>query len=65
MLLAATEGLYAVPLDDMIEAQERVLSQAREHLPDLRGRILDGEDLSEEDRAALVREGHAAIEEED
>lgn len=64
VLLAAAEGLFdSVPLANMNEAQERVLTHAREHLPDVRRRILEGEELSEEARAALTREARAAIEE--
>ena len=64
VLLAATEGLFDdVALEDMEEAQKRVLARARGHLPEVRRRILEGEELSDDDRAALTREARAAIQE--
>ena len=64
VLLAAIEGLFDdVALEDMEEVQKRVLARARAHLPEVRRRILEGEELSDDDRAALTREARAAIEE--
>lgn len=63
VLLAATEGLFdEVPLDDMEGAQERVMERVQQRLPEVRRRILDGEKLSDDDRAAMTREAAEALE---
>jgi len=62
VLLAATEGVFdAVPLETMPEAQRSVRAQVRERLPELDRRIGEGAAITEEDRAAVVREAFDAV----
>jgi F-type H+-transporting ATPase subunit alpha len=62
VLLAVTEGVFdSVPLEQMREAQERVLERVRARVPELRRRILDGHALDAADQATLVREAEAAV----
>jgi len=63
VLLAASEGIFdPIGVEHMTDAQRAVMDRVKERLPDLRRRILDGEALGEEDRAALRHEAAEAVE---
>ena len=62
VLLAATEGVFdSVAIADMARMERRVIERLRERLPEVRRRILDGEELVDEDRVSLRQEVAAAI----
>jgi F-type H+-transporting ATPase subunit alpha len=62
VMLAATEGLLdPVPLDEVDRAERLVCDAAMVAVPELSRRIVAGETLSGEDRAALIHAMHASL----
>jgi len=62
VLLAATEGVFdAVDLDQMVDAERRVIERVGERLPELRRKILEGGELTDDERKALASEAELAV----
>ena len=63
VLLATTEGLFdALEPEQVTEAERRVRDAVREHDPALCDKIQDGENLTDDDRAALLHTARDALE---
>lgn len=62
VLLAVSEGLFDdIEVDDVSEASQRIRKMVREELAEVSDRILQGEDLGEEDKDTVLSKAEEAI----